>query len=123
MTSWRGPSPRHCTRATQLLSKKCRSGGESLQHSVRFGQPENLNLEPQTSRSRDERVTARPTGRSIHKLIVQYYLPNEVSGFSENYLISIIVQNFYLIGFGILFTGEFLFDLLFHTVHRAQMLL
>ena len=29
-TSWRGPSPRHCARATQLLSKKCRSGGEPL---------------------------------------------------------------------------------------------
>ena len=28
--SWRGPSPRHCAWATQLLSKKCRSGGEPL---------------------------------------------------------------------------------------------
>ena len=30
VTSWRGPSPRHCARATQFLSKKCRSGGEPL---------------------------------------------------------------------------------------------
>ena len=30
VTSFRGPSPRHCARATQLLSKKCRSGGEPL---------------------------------------------------------------------------------------------
>ena len=30
VTSLRGPSPRHCTRATQLLSKKCRNGGEPL---------------------------------------------------------------------------------------------
>ena len=30
VTSWRGPSARHCARATQLLSKKCRSGGEPL---------------------------------------------------------------------------------------------
>ena len=30
VTSWRGPSPRHCARATQLLSKKYRSGGEPL---------------------------------------------------------------------------------------------
>ena len=30
VTSLRGPSPRHCARATQLLSKKCRSRGESL---------------------------------------------------------------------------------------------
>ena len=30
VTSWRGPSPRHCAQATQLLSKKCRSGGDPL---------------------------------------------------------------------------------------------
>ena len=30
VTSWRGPSPHHCARATQLLSKKRRSGGEPL---------------------------------------------------------------------------------------------
>ena len=30
VTSLRGPSPRHCARAAQLLSKKCHSGGESL---------------------------------------------------------------------------------------------
>ena len=52
VTSWRGPSPPHCARTTQLLSKMCRSGGEPLQHYVRF--------ELLISRSRDERVTARP---------------------------------------------------------------
>ena len=30
VTSLRGPSPRHCAWATQLLSKKCCSGGEPL---------------------------------------------------------------------------------------------
>ena len=30
VTSWRGPSSPHCARATQLLSKKYRSGGEPL---------------------------------------------------------------------------------------------
>ena len=30
VTSWRGPSPRHWSQATQLLSKKCRNGGEPL---------------------------------------------------------------------------------------------
>ena len=29
-TSLRGPSTHHCARATQLLSKKCRNGGEPL---------------------------------------------------------------------------------------------
>ena len=29
-TSSRGPSPSHCARATQLLSKKCLNGGEPL---------------------------------------------------------------------------------------------
>ena len=30
VTSWRGPPPRHCARATQLHSKKCRNGGKPL---------------------------------------------------------------------------------------------
>ena len=30
VTSWQGPSPHHCARATELLSKKCLSGGEPL---------------------------------------------------------------------------------------------
>ena len=58
VTSWRGPFPRHCARATQLLSKKCRSGGEPLA-TLCLIRPA---LDPQTSRSRDERVTARPSG-------------------------------------------------------------
>ena len=56
VTSWRGPSPPHCARTTQLLSKMCRSGGEPLQHYVRFDQPR---FELLISRSRDERATAR----------------------------------------------------------------
>ena len=40
VTSLRGPSSRHCARTTQLLSKKCRSGGESL------ATPSDLNLRP-----------------------------------------------------------------------------
>ena len=38
VTSWRGPSSRHCSRATQLLSKKCRSGGEPLATKLNIGQ-------------------------------------------------------------------------------------
>ena len=30
VTRWRGPSSRHSARATQLLSKKCRSGSEAF---------------------------------------------------------------------------------------------
>ena len=30
VTSWRGPPPHHCARATQLHLKKCRSGGKPL---------------------------------------------------------------------------------------------
>ena len=30
VTSWLGPTRRHCARATQLLVKKYRSGGEPL---------------------------------------------------------------------------------------------
>ena len=60
VTSLRGPSLRHCAWATQLHAKKRCSGGESLAHCVQFDLPR---FEPQTSRSRDKHVTARPTGR------------------------------------------------------------
>ena len=59
VTSWRSSSPRHCALATQLLSKKYCSGASPWQHCCRFDCPR---FEPQTSRSRGERVTARPTG-------------------------------------------------------------
>ena len=63
VTNWRGPSPRHCARATQLLSEKYRSDGEPLATLSDLTGPR---FEPLTSRSRDERVTAQPTGR-FHK--------------------------------------------------------
>ena len=44
VTSWRGPSPRHCTRATQLLLKKCRSGGEPLATLCPIWPAQDLNL-------------------------------------------------------------------------------
>ena len=40
VTCLRGPSPRHCAWATQLLLKKCRTGGEPLQHCIWFDWPE-----------------------------------------------------------------------------------
>ena len=46
VTSWRGPSPRHCTGATQLLSKKCRSGGELLATLCSIWPARDLNLRP-----------------------------------------------------------------------------
>ena len=46
VTSWRGPSPRHCARATQLLSKKCRSGGEPLATLCPILPARDLNLRP-----------------------------------------------------------------------------
>ena len=46
VTSWRGPSPRHCARATQLLSKKCRSGGEPLATLCLIWPARDLNLRP-----------------------------------------------------------------------------
>ena len=61
VTSRRGASPRHCARATQLLSTTCRSSGEPLATLV--SDLTGLRFEPQTYRSRDERVTARLTGR------------------------------------------------------------
>ena len=46
ITSWRGPSPRHCARATQLLSKKCHSGGEPLATLCPTWTAQDLNLRP-----------------------------------------------------------------------------
>ena len=44
--SWRGPCTRHCARATQLLSKKCRNGGEPLATLCTFWPVRGLNLRP-----------------------------------------------------------------------------
>ena len=46
VTSLRGPSPRHCARATQLLSKKCCSGGEPLAALCLIWPARDLNLKP-----------------------------------------------------------------------------
>ena len=61
VTSWRGPSPPHCARATQLLSmsQRWRAVGNTVSDLT------GPRFKPQTSRSRDERVTARPSGRCI----------------------------------------------------------
>ena len=56
VTSLQSLSPRHCARATQLLSKKCRSGGEQLAAVCQIWPARDLNL--QTSNFRDERVSA-----------------------------------------------------------------
>ena len=59
VTSLRGPTPRHCVQATQLLSKKCRSG----ENKVRFDRLEittsDLPLQRRT-------LTARPTSGTKH---------------------------------------------------------
>ena len=62
VTSWRGPSPRHCAQATQLLLKKCRSGGRPLATLCLISCRK---FEPQTSLFIGERLTARPTRRSL----------------------------------------------------------
>ena len=64
VTSLQSPPPRHCARATQLLSKKCCSNGYAVPNLI------GPRFEPQTSRFRDERVTARLTG--WYELIVLY---------------------------------------------------
>ena len=52
-----GASTRHCARATKLFPKKYRIGGELLVDLT------GLKFEPQISRFRDERFTARPIGQ------------------------------------------------------------
>ena len=59
VTSLGNPSSWHCARATQLLLKKCRSGGESLAKLCPIWLVQNMNLNNYCSR--DKRVTAQPT--------------------------------------------------------------
>ena len=61
-------SPRHCTRATKLLAKKRRRGGDRWQYCIQFDQP---GIWTSDLLLRDERVTARPTGRSEMKLTLK----------------------------------------------------
>ena len=46
VTSLRGPSPNHCDQATQLLSKKCCSGGKPLATLCPIWSTQNLNPRP-----------------------------------------------------------------------------
>ena len=55
LTSLRGPFPRHCTQATQFLSKKMLQGWRAVGNTA--SDLTDLRFKPQTSRSRDELVT------------------------------------------------------------------
>ena len=60
VTSLRGPSPRHCARATQLLSKKCCSSGEPLATLCSIWPAQDLNLGPPVQRWTRYRSTNWP---------------------------------------------------------------
>ena len=62
-TILRGSSPRQCARATQILSQQWLAVGSTVFDLT------GPRFEPQTSRSRDERVTARPNELQINKLL------------------------------------------------------
>ena len=73
VTSLWGASPRHCVRATQLLSKKFYRGGESVNNTG--SDLTDWRFESPTSRSTDKRVTARPTIKKInYRRKSTYYL-------------------------------------------------
>ena len=66
VTSMWGPSLRHCARATLPAVKKCGGGGELIGNTV-FDWNGPI-FELQTSSSRDERVTAQPSGWLIQNM-------------------------------------------------------
>ena len=74
--SLRGPPPHHCVPATLLLSKKTSQWWRAVSNTVsdlngpRFG--------PQTSRSRDKRVTARPTSRLLMKMFKERFIQRAI---------------------------------------------
>ena len=65
VTSWRGPSPRHLrpgnTAPFEEMSQRWRAVGNTMSDLT------GPRFEHQTSRSKDKRVTVRPTGRSYTK--------------------------------------------------------
>ena len=71
--SWRGPSSRHCAPAGNTvlfeeMSQQWRDVGNTVSDLT------SLKFEPQTSRSIDKRITARPTGRLKVNLLEIYHL-------------------------------------------------
>ena len=62
VTSLRSPTPHHCARALQLLSKKCCNGGEPLgwQHCEWFDEPETWTLDLPLQRRTHYRSTNWP---------------------------------------------------------------
>ena len=63
------PSVERVLWATQLLSKKCRRGGKPL--ATMCSNLTGLSVEYQISRSRDELVTARPTGLFVKNITIK----------------------------------------------------
>ena len=70
VTSWRGPSPRQCARVTQLLSKKCCSGGEPLGILMRLDRLEIRTLDLPLQRQTRYRSTNRLHYYISYKLFV-----------------------------------------------------
>ena len=58
--SLQGSPPRHCAQATQILLKNAVAVASRQQHVYNLTGPK---FEPQTFRSKNERVIARPTDR------------------------------------------------------------
>ena len=59
VTGWRAQSPHHCARATQLFLKKMSQRWRAVGDAV-FDLPG-----PRFEPTRDERISARPTGRKV----------------------------------------------------------
>ena len=79
VTSWRGPFPRHCTRATQLLSKKCRSGGEPLATLCPIWPARDLNFRPPAPETNalPQRLFCRKSKIALSLMLTQTLTPTQ----------------------------------------------
>ena len=74
-----GPFPRHCTRETQLLTKKCHSGGEPLATLCSIWPARDLNLIPsarETNALPFDQLTGGKKKRKNYKFLISSRLIN-----------------------------------------------
>ena len=86
VTSWRGPPPRHCARATQLHSKKCRNDGEPLATLCPIWPARDLNLNLPLQRRKRYRSTNWP-------VYLSYGLQNNFYTVSRSNLTQSLILN------------------------------
>ena len=81
VTRWCGPSPRHCARAKQFLSKKCRSDGEPVATLRSIWPARDLNLRPPAPETNALPLDQQATSLVCHLIYFQlFFTSNKLCG-------------------------------------------